>query len=157
MLTILEHERYLPVLCRILGIEKAADDPRFNNGKALVNFENKKALIELIENRFATKNADEWMKLLKENDIVHDRLKHFKEVSESEQAIANDYMSEVEFLNGKKTMMPRPAIQSYNLGLPEYKRGPWLGEDTNEILKGLGYDDEKIRLMIDSDIVKSRD
>lgn len=157
ILTILEHERYFPVLCKMLGIEEVANDSRFINKKALINLDNRKVLIELIEERFITKNADEWMKLLKENDIVHDRLKHYREIPESEQAIVNDYMSEVEFLNGKKAMMPRPAIQSYNLGLPEYKRGPWLGEDTKDILKKLGYDDEKIDLMINSNIVKSRD
>jgi (R)-2-hydroxy-4-methylpentanoate CoA-transferase len=157
MTSILEHERYFPVLCKVLEIEEFSNDPRFSSKKALLNYDNRKALVELLEERFATRNAKEWMKLLKENDIVHDRLKHLREISESQQAIVNNYMSEFEFSNGEKAMLPRPAIQSSNLGLPEYKRGPRLGEDTKEVLKGLGYDDEKISLMINNNIVKSRD
>ncbi len=46
-------------------------------------------------------------------------------------------LSEVEFLKGKSPDA-KTANSIFYLGLPEYKRGPWLGEDTNEILKRLG-------------------
>jgi crotonobetainyl-CoA:carnitine CoA-transferase CaiB-like acyl-CoA transferase len=156
MTSILEHERYFPVLCKVLDIEDKSVDPRFVSKKALLDMDNRKALVEILEERFATKTAEEWMKLLRENDIVHDRLKHLWEIAESEQAIANNYMSEFEFANGEKAMLPRPALQSSNLGIPEYNRGPWLGENTEEVLQSLGYDSEKIQEMIKKNIVTGK-
>jgi len=156
MTSILEHERYFPALCKVLGVEEMGTDPRFSSKKALLDMDNRKALVQLFEERFATKTAAEWVKLLTEADIVHDRLKHLREISESEQAIVNNFMSEFEFTNGEKAMLPRPAIQSANLGVPEYKRGPWLGENTKEVLKSLGYDEEKIGTMIETNVVKAR-
>lgn len=154
MISILEHERYYPVLCEMLGIEEYIDDPRFISKQALLNMENRKALVEILELRFILKNADEWVKLLTENDIVHDRLRHFKEITEDPQAIINNFVSEVTFHNGEKAMLPRPSVQSQNLGVPDYNRGPWLGENTLELLSELGYDETNVNDLVASQVIK---
>jgi crotonobetainyl-CoA:carnitine CoA-transferase CaiB-like acyl-CoA transferase len=154
MTSILEYERYFPSLCKVVGVDDLAYDPRFINKAAILDPENRKTLVKIFEERFATKTAAEWIKLLTEADIVHDRLKHLREIADSEQAIVNNFMSEFEFSNGEKAMLPRPALQSYNLGTPEYLRGPLLGEDTSEVLQSIGYDEAKINDMIQTNIVK---
>ena len=48
-------------------------------------------------------------------------------------------MEEVTFRNGEKAWLPRPCIVSKNLGIPEYKLAPIMGEHSEEILCELGY------------------
>ena len=101
--------------------------------------ENRIPLIKLFEEKFLERTAEEWDIIFNEKDIVHDRLVHFRDISQNEQARANHFMEEVTFRNGEKAWLPRPCIVSKNLGIPEYKLAPIMGEHSEEILCELGY------------------
>lgn len=49
--------------------------------------------------------------------------------------------------NGGKSILVRPAMRSDRMGIPTWKRGPMLGEHTEEVLKEIGYTDEQIKAM----------
>ncbi|MPM70693.1 Cinnamoyl-CoA:phenyllactate CoA-transferase [bioreactor metagenome] len=144
MISVLEYARYFRGLCTLLGVPELADDPRYLEEKTMMLPENKAALIKIFEERFVQKTSAEWDELLTQADIVHDRLVHFKEITGSEQARANHFVEEVTFGNGTKAWLPRPSVQSENLGLPEYRLSPALGADTREILAELGYSEGEI-------------
>ena len=50
--------------------------------------------------------------------------------------------------NGAKRTMVRPPVIFEETELPPYNRGPYLGEQTEIILKKLGYTDEQVAAMI---------
>jgi len=154
MTSILEFDRYVPVLYRALGLDYLLDDPRFNNEAAVNKGENRALLIPILEERFAQESADHWRQVLQAHDIVCDRLVHYREITKSEQAKVNHYIDEVTFNSGHKAWMPRPSVQSENLGVPEYRLSAPVGADTRDVLKDLGYSDDEIRTLAGSKSVR---
>ncbi len=153
MLSILEYERYFPALCKVLGVPELAEDPRFADKKAAD--QHRGELIRALEERFIREDFAYWNKALNESDIVNDRLRHFKDIVDSEQAWVNHYLTKVEFPGGGECVMPRPAVQSREMGVPELERGPLLGADTPEVLsERLGYSGEKIKALLKSGAVQ---
>ena len=73
MLSILEYERYWPILCeKVLGRPDLAHDERFNTKEQAK--ENKGLAVPILEVIFATKTADEWAKLLLAADIAFEKV-----------------------------------------------------------------------------------
>ncbi|MDO5562540.1 MAG: CoA transferase [Synergistaceae bacterium] len=153
LLSILEHERYFATLCRAMGLNDVAEDPRF--ATKFDAEKNKKELFGILEKRFAEEDCAYWRKVLTENDIVNDRLSHFKDVVTSEQAWANNYLTHAKFINGEECVMPCTSIRSQNMGVPDYSRGPLLGEDTRKVLAELGCDEKTIDALENTGAVSS--
>ncbi len=154
MVTVLEYKRYFPTLCKVLGIPELANDPRYIDEPTMMQPENKANLVRIFEERFRTKTAAEWDKLLTEADIVHDRLRHFKEINKLEQVRVNRFMDEVTFRNGTKAWMPRPCIMSENLGYPDAEMSHYIGEDSKQVLSELGYSEAEINELVEKKVVK---
>lgn len=154
MISVLEYKRYFRALCTLLGVPELADDPRFVEEKMMMIPENKAALVKIFEERFATKASAEWDVLLTQADIVHDRLVHYREITKNEQARVNHFVEEVTFGNGTKAWLPRPSVQSENLGLPEYKLSPPLGADTRDTLVKLGCSEAEINELAAKNSIK---
>jgi crotonobetainyl-CoA:carnitine CoA-transferase CaiB-like acyl-CoA transferase len=60
------------------------------------------------------------------------------------QALANDFMRVHTFDSGRSFMTAMPPIRLQNMGQTETKRAGRLGENTFEVLKTLGYSDQKL-------------
>ena len=147
MTTILQIEKQWPILCNALGVPELGTDPRYNTAIKQRDPEVRKYLMKRFEEIYKTKTADEWCRILTDADIVNDRLAHYKDMETSEQAWANEYIHEVTCPNGKKSILVRPAMRSEKMGIPQWKRGPMLGEHTEEVLREYGYTDEQIEEM----------
>ncbi|MEG1190836.1 MAG: CoA transferase, partial [Oscillospiraceae bacterium] len=61
-----------------------------------------------------------------------------------EQALANDFLREIQTPGGTKVTIPNSPITFDSQGKSEWKTYPLLGEHSAEILKKLGYTDEQI-------------
>jgi crotonobetainyl-CoA:carnitine CoA-transferase CaiB-like acyl-CoA transferase len=144
MTTILNYDMHWSRLCKVLGVEELIDDPRYNNPVGQRNPENRAYLMKRFEKIYETRTADEWTKALTEADIVNDKLAHYKDMEHSEQAWANDFIHEVTCPNGNKSILVRPSMKSERMGIPEFNRGPMIGEHTKEILSSLGYSTQEI-------------
>ena len=147
MTTILQIEKQWPILCNALGVPELGTDPRYNTAIKQRDPEVRKYLMKRFEEIYKTKTADEWCRILTDADIVNDRFAHYKDMETSEQAWANEYIHEVTCPNGKKSILVRPAMRSEKMGIPQWKRGPMLGEHTEEVLREYGYTDEQIEEM----------
>jgi crotonobetainyl-CoA:carnitine CoA-transferase CaiB-like acyl-CoA transferase len=152
MLSVIEFERYWGVLCKAIGREELIADPRFDTRDRMM--ENKPDLIKILEEVFQAKTSAEWMTILQKADIVHDKLRHLKDVVKDEQAWANDYLYNFTFPNGEQAVMPSTPIQSVEMGDLPRERGPFLGEHTKEIMEELGYSAEQIERMKASKTIK---
>lgn len=134
MTTILNFPKDWPKICQVLGVEELIEDPRFSTAKAQRSLESREYLMNRFASIFAGKTAAEWCELLTKADIVHDRLAKFKDMEQSEQAWANEFIHEEVCPNGNKTVLVRPAMFSQKNGITPFTRGPKLGEHNEEIL-----------------------
>ena len=55
----------------------------------------------------------------------------------------------MKYANGNVRRLVRLPVKFQEMGVPEYKAGPLIGENGPEILRELGYDDEQIQKMLD--------
>lgn len=154
MLSVLDFEKHWSVLCKTLGREELLADKRYKTRADVLN--HRKEIIAILEETFASKNSSEWIKLLREADIVHERIRHFREVSKDEQAWANNFVYENKFSNGEKAILPNTPLQSAEHESLPGGRGPLLGEHTKEVLEELGYSPGQIEEMKKSRVVITR-
>jgi cinnamoyl-CoA:phenyllactate CoA-transferase len=50
--------------------------------------------------------------------------------------------------NGNKRTLVRQPVIFTETGLPDYNRAPYVGEQTVDIMKSLGYSDSEIETML---------
>jgi len=129
-----------------MGHEEWGADPRFAKFEALAEGNNRADLYNTIAARFAELSTDEAVEILTKADIAFSVAQVWKEVLKDPQAWANDCFFEIEYKSGKVTAVRNP-IQFEEAGQPPLNRAPRLGQHNAEILKELGYTDEKIAEM----------
>ena len=150
-----QYDRHYPVFMQAAGHPEMIDDPKFYPQKNL--YPNRKEFSEWISALFLTKDCDEWCKLLDAADIPYAVAQKWDTLLVDEQAWASDIFYEMQYSNGNKRTLVRPPVMFKENGLPEYNRGPYLAEHTEEILGQYGYTDEEISKMLADGAVKSMD
>ena len=96
----------------------------------------------------ATRTLDEWCALMDANDLPYAVAQTWDQLLVDKQAWASGCFYEMEYANGSKRTMVRPPVIFEETELPPYNRGPYLGEQTEKILKDLGYSDQQVAAMI---------
>ena len=150
-----QYDRHYPVFMQAAGHPEMIDDPKFFPQKNL--YPNRKEFSDWISALFLTKDCDEWCKLLDAADIPYAVAQNWDTLLVDEQAWASDIFYEMQYSNGNKRTLVRPPVMFKENGLPEYNRGPYLAEHTEEILGQYGYTDEEISKMLADGAVKSMD
>ncbi|MEZ4521114.1 MAG: CoA transferase [Thermomicrobiales bacterium] len=122
-------------LCKIIGNESLADDARYATNSARV--EHREELVELLQEAFLTRDAEEWLSACRESVIPSGPIRSVEEVLNSAQTAALGMVQE----------MPHPTAGSVKLtGIPfELSRTPaklrtappTLGQHTNDVLESV--------------------
>ncbi len=138
-------ERAWPALCAGLGLEALVPDARFHSFEA--RWANRVELLKLLENRFATRTAVEWLPDLKaQTGLVFEIVRRPTEIADDPQVLANGYVTEAE----------HPELGPIKrVGFPVHLNGaqassapaaPILGQHTEEVLTTLtGLSWEELR------------
>ena len=150
-----QYDRHYPVFMQAAGHPEMIDNPKFFPQKNL--YPNRKEFSDWISALFLTKDCAEWCKLLDAADIPYAVAQNWDTLLKDEQAWASDIFYEMQYSNGNKRTLVRPPVMFKENGLPEYNRGPYLAEHTEEILGQYGYTDEEIAKMLADGAVKSMD
>jgi len=146
-LAMLQPDRYWKDFCVTIGREDLIEDPRFIDIKS--RGKNAVTLIEMIDQVFATRPRDEWMRTLKAGgDFIYTVVNSVSDLPDDPQVKANNYVVDYEHpVLGNMTLLGMPVKLSATPGDPR-GHAPELGEHTEVILtETLGYSwDEVARL-----------
>jgi CoA:oxalate CoA-transferase len=138
----LDPDRYWPKICKAAGIQELQNDPKFNSIEA--RGKNAKELVAILDQRFATKTREEWIRTLKEESCIFTLIQTPLEVSSDPQAFANNYFINVPHpVWGKIKMVGFPW--DFSETPASWRReAPGFGQHTEEILAEIGYTREEI-------------
>ncbi|MBR1777708.1 MAG: CoA transferase [Alphaproteobacteria bacterium] len=130
-------------LCQLLGCPELSSDSKFSTTAA--RHQNRDKLAVLLQEKFLSKTAAEWVKLLEENAVPASLIQDLEEVCQDPQINARHMLidSEAKELNGIKLMATPIKMTS----LPDQTSrpaAPLLGQDTADILHQIGMADQQI-------------
>ena len=129
-------------LCEALGLTDVKTDRRFLSKADRVR--NVEELIAILKHRFAEESKEHWIALLESHGVPCGPINNVKEVVESPQVQARDMIVEVEHPKAGRVKMAGSPIKA-SLTPPSVQGPPpLLGQDTEDILAGLGYSREEI-------------
>ena len=141
-----QYNRHYPIFMNAIGHPELAEDPRYYPQTNLqANIEE---FYDFLVAEMAKRTLDEWCKLLDANDLPYAVAQTWDQLLVDKQAWASGCFYEMEYPNGAKRTMVRPPVIFEETELPPYNRGPYLGEQTELVLKNLGYTDEQVAAMI---------
>jgi itaconate CoA-transferase len=124
------------IFCRqVIERPDLLEDARFNT--TVARRKNRRALEELIEKIFQAHPHGEWLRRLREARLPHGEVKGVAEVLAHPQVIARNFIREMESPVGPVPVIASPLRLSDSPA--RYDRIPALGQDTEAILRELGY------------------
>jgi crotonobetainyl-CoA:carnitine CoA-transferase CaiB-like acyl-CoA transferase len=139
ILSLLNEEKQWPVIANCLGLDQLIDDPRFatkpdRHARSI-------ELIAIFDQVFATKDLAEWRAILDGKGLVFGVVGILDDIATDQQMLDNDVL--VPFENDTMLTIDSPIwIEGSAKTRP--KHPPALGQHSDEILRGAGYDDDGI-------------
>jgi crotonobetainyl-CoA:carnitine CoA-transferase CaiB-like acyl-CoA transferase len=124
-----------------LGVPEVADDPRFADVKSLM--QNWEAASAIIVRQFGEKPFAYWREHLKTMTGQWAPFQSLLDLSNDEQALANDMVIEVEASDGEPLRLVRGPVQ-FNHAPVETTRAPQASEHTELFLMELGIEWDRI-------------
>ena len=151
MLGMTNAQHYWPGFCKAIERLDLENDPKFATFEARA--QNAGELVAIIEAIFRTKTYAEWIAILSANRLVWSPVKTPLEVTQDEQALANDFFVEWDHPRYGKIKVLNNPIKLSKTPAGIKSRAPDLGEHTDEIMKGLGYSEAEVAKMRKTGII----
>ena len=132
-----------PRICRTINRESMIDDPRFK--EPAERQKNKKAMEDEIEDALQQANVEDWVNLMRADDIACGPVNTLDKVLQDPQVVHNNNVIEMEHPELGKIKAVGCPIKLPGSISGENTPPPSLGEHTEQVLKTvLNYSDEKI-------------
>ena len=165
-----DFDRYFHPLMEVMGLAAEDTPGRFATVED-VTYENAPEVVELLDVAFAQIDSDEAQRRLKSIDFPFSMIRATRDILADPQAIANGYILQREATvppaggsdrdgggDGDRPMITIPAgplkFDTYAYGTTIHHKGPCLGENTVEVLREMGFEEEEIRDMLERGIAK---
>jgi len=137
MLAMLQSDRYWADLCKVLGREDLATNPKFED--MFKRSENHEELIDILDEIFMSKPRDEWMRVLKEGgDFIFGPVNSLLDLAQDPQVVANQYITDFDHPSfGAIKLVGIPFHFSETPGALRLP-APEFGQHTEEVLLEIG-------------------
>lgn len=148
------NNRQWKLLCEKLELTEAAEDPRFQTNNGRLN--HRTEINGVLGKRIAEYTKDEWMELLNESGLPYGAINDVVEALEHPQAVARDMIMDVPGVEAAQNGLLKliaPAVRFEGTTMGVRLKPPRLGENTNQILRELGYTDVEISRMKEAEVV----
>jgi formyl-CoA transferase len=140
ILSLLSEEKQFPTLAKCLGREDLIADPRF--ATKADRHARSVELIKIFDETFATRDLAEWRKILDGNGLVFGIVGILDDIPNDKQMLDNEVL--VPFENDTMLTISSPIwIDGARKVQP--RKPPGVGEHSDEILRGAGYDEAAIK------------
>lgn len=135
-------DRYWPELCQAVGEPELLEDTRYKT--ALDRARNAAELIARLDEVFARRPAREWLKRLREFDLLVELVQDYEDVCRDPQVLANGYIEQVE--RPGREPLPMVGLPVQLSKTPGCIRGmaPRLGEHSREVLLEHGFSEREV-------------
>lgn len=142
-------EKHWNALCETLGLHEIASDERFET--LADRRANSEALGEILTEELQEYSRSELLDLLADKDVPIAPVNNTVEVSEDEHLNATAALGEVDTAEGKGATIrvPGSPVRSTGFERIDPENPPSLGEDTDDILRSMGYSEEEISRLQD--------
>jgi len=123
--------------CRAIGKPEWIDNPRYATMESRA--EHCEEMIGLLDDIFLSRTWAEWEKDFEENDLIFSLSQTASEILEDEQAIVNNFYTDIEHpVTGKARLLNSP-VQFSDTPARIKSVAPTVGAHTEEVLLELGY------------------
>jgi len=125
------NDRLYQSLCRLLGREELATDPRFATNPLRIG--NRNELIPILQELFLERGTDEWLAELRAVGIPCGHINTVSQVFQDEQLQARGFIWEAEHPTAGKIKLSGSPVHLSETPTRLYKAPPLLGEDNGKI------------------------
>jgi len=148
-LAVLDYARDWPKFCKVIERDDLVNVKEYCDAIEVKKPQNNEALVRILMDIFKTHDRAYWLKRLRENDVPFGKTQHMREVIDDQLAWENGYLSRFTYASGHESVVPNMPIQfGENVAAP-CEKAPNIGEHSKEVLTELGYDDGKIKSLLD--------
>jgi crotonobetainyl-CoA:carnitine CoA-transferase CaiB-like acyl-CoA transferase len=145
-------ERYWPTFCKGLGMPELEKDPKFDSMEK--RMENRRELVEILDEVFMKRDSGEWYNAFKAaGDLLFTVANTIKDLTVDPQMISNDYIVTWDHPVLGKIKWPGFFVQFSETPQNKREPAPEIGQHTEEILLGLGYNWEQIVQLKDEMVI----
>ena len=147
-----QSDRYWPAFCKRLGIEELEKHPRFDDMNKRT--QNSEELIANLDKVFATKDRDEWLRILREErDFMVGPINTLSDLVDDPQMLANNYIIDFDHPVMGKIKTTGFPVHLSKTPLTLRREAPEFGQHTEEILLELGYNWDDIIKLKDAEAI----
>lgn len=129
-------------LCKVLDLPHLANDTRFGDPAHQEEF--RREVYPIIDGIMGTKPIREWVEILDAADVPAAPILERGQVFDEPQMLENNMIASIDHPAAGRVKMVAPPVQLSSTPGSVRKPAPQLGEDTEEVLGGLGYSAEEI-------------
>ena len=137
---------------KLVGKEEILKDSQFSSLKS--RNENIDLLYHMLSEELTKQDTNYWLKSLKQSDIPAAKVNFPEEIFEDEHLQETNFFRETQHPSEGKLLYPKFPVEFKNTNNGETLHAPNLGENTKEILVGLGYSDFEVESLASKNIIK---